>query len=160
MDNKENTRPKRRKSKDNPYSLHSVRTVAGDVKYYISFKDIADNMQCVEVDKSLFDVFDRFELDDLSFLNERTNHPVISFEADYSEDSNVLSSDALPVVFQFEELFKAMEKLPEKQRNHLKQLYFEGYSIKEIAEKEGMTYQGIRYSIQSALKKLESYLNT
>ena len=53
-------RPKRRKDKYNPYTLST-----DNQKYYVSFKDINGNIQKTEVDKSVFDAFDSFELDDI-----------------------------------------------------------------------------------------------
>lgn len=53
-------RPKRRKDKDNPYTLN-----CWDGRYYITFKDEQSVDQCIEISEELFQVFDRFELDDL-----------------------------------------------------------------------------------------------
>lgn len=62
-------RPKRRKDKYNPYTLST-----DNQKYYVSFKDINGNIQKTEVDKSVFDAFDSFELDDISIMNEAERH--------------------------------------------------------------------------------------
>ena len=67
-------RPKRRRSKDNPYEIYSVGSSTGQPHYYITFTDSAGTRQEFEIDKTLFDTMDRFELDDLSFLNEVDNH--------------------------------------------------------------------------------------
>lgn len=57
--------PKRRKDKYNPYTL----TVA-DGKFYLSFEDGQGVYHEMEIDASLYRLLDRFELDDLSYLNE------------------------------------------------------------------------------------------
>ncbi len=67
-------RPKRRRSKDNPYEIYSVGVHTDRPHYYIAFTDSTGVRQEMEIDKALFDVLDRFELDDLSFLNEVDNH--------------------------------------------------------------------------------------
>ena len=49
--------PKRRKAKDNP------------CRYFLSFKDGKGELQEFEITKTLYDIFNRFELDDLVYLN-------------------------------------------------------------------------------------------
>ena len=68
------SRPKRRKDKDNPYEVFTTGIDTAQPHYYLSFEDSSGLKQCVEIDKALFDVFDRFELDDLSFMNEVDRH--------------------------------------------------------------------------------------
>ena len=63
--------PKRRKDKYNPYTLSLV-----DGKCYLSFKDGQGFPHKLELDVKLYALFDRFELDDLSFLNEQERHLV------------------------------------------------------------------------------------
>lgn len=60
-------RPKRRKSNDNPYTLNYCEETN---IYTISFKDGNGVLQKIEVSESIFKTFDRFELDDLSQMNE------------------------------------------------------------------------------------------
>ena len=62
-------RPKRRKDKYNPYTLY---TKAG--RYYISFVDVNNRIQMVEVSKSVFETFNIFELEDISQMNEYDRH--------------------------------------------------------------------------------------
>lgn len=61
MDNK---RPKRRKDKYNPYTLHTEKG-----KYYISFTDANNCIQKVLISKKIFDSFNKFELEDISWMN-------------------------------------------------------------------------------------------
>lgn len=62
MDNK---RPKRKKDKYNPYTLHTEKG-----KYYISFTDANNCIQKVLISKKIFDSFNKFELEDTSQMNE------------------------------------------------------------------------------------------
>ena len=64
-------RPKRRKHKDNPYTLEFVEEKNS---YRVSFKDVKGKFRRIEVNKEIYQAFDRFELDDLSELNEFDNH--------------------------------------------------------------------------------------
>src|SRR5699024_4253068 len=56
-------------SKYNPYTLSMI-----DGKCYLSFRDGQGVPHRLELDVKLYAVFDRFELDDLSFLNEQERH--------------------------------------------------------------------------------------
>lgn len=62
-------RPKRRKDKYNPYTLHTEKG-----KYYIVFIDVNNHIQKVEVSKTIFDSFNIFELEDISWMNEYDRH--------------------------------------------------------------------------------------
>lgn len=61
--------PKRRKDKYNPYKI-----CENNGRYYLSFKDGQGVRHEMEIQKDLFDVLNRFELDDLSILNEWDRH--------------------------------------------------------------------------------------
>ena len=61
--------PNRKKDKHNPYTL----TVAGG-HYYLSFKDSRGVFQRIEIDKALYELFNRFELEDISYLNKVSRH--------------------------------------------------------------------------------------
>ena len=58
-------RPKRRKDKDNPYTLSKRQD-----KHYLSFRDGQGVLRELLINKELFELLNCFELDDLSFLNE------------------------------------------------------------------------------------------
>ena len=66
---KKDPRPARRKDKDNPYEIFSVGIETDNPHFYVSFKDGQGVQICMEIDKAVFELLDRFELDDLSFLN-------------------------------------------------------------------------------------------
>ena len=51
-------RPKRRKDKYNPYTLHTENE-----KNYVLFIDVNNHIQKVEVSKKIFDSFNKFELE-------------------------------------------------------------------------------------------------
>lgn len=62
-------RPKRRKSKDNPYTL-----VSKNNHYYVIFSDVNNKENIVEVSEKVFYTFDKFELEDKKELNEYDRH--------------------------------------------------------------------------------------
>jgi len=68
-----NPSPKRRKFKDNPYTIFTVGP-ENDLHYYLSFVDNRGVSICMEINKQLFEAFDQFERDDLSYMNEMDRH--------------------------------------------------------------------------------------
>lgn len=154
-------RPKRRKYKDNPYSLNYIEEKN---IYLISFKDSYGRLQEVEVSRKIYEAFDRFELDDLSELNEYDNH--IEHSEIYEnnlvsrqKDKSQLLEDYIIQEFTFEELRNAINLLPEIQKRRIKKYYFEEKTQQQIANEENVDIRSIQYSLNIALKKLKKFLN-
>lgn len=63
--------PKRRKCKDNPYTLNHIEEKN---IYTITFKDVKGHINKVEVSEEVYRVFDKFELQDIKELNEYDRH--------------------------------------------------------------------------------------
>lgn len=151
-------RPKRRKDKYNPYTLS---TESG--KYYILFIDVNNHIQKVELSKKLFDSFNKFELEDISQMNEYNRHYEHSevYEKTLNK-KNVAVSQSLEEHFEdvlvMENLHMAITKLPEVQKRRLKKYYFEEKTFDEIALEEGCTYQSIQRSVYRAVAKIKSIL--
>lgn len=61
--------PKRRKDKYNPYSISEM-----DGTYFVSFKDGQGVVNKYEITKELYNAFNSFELEDLSYLNVWDRH--------------------------------------------------------------------------------------
>lgn len=64
-------RPKRRRYKDNPYRLEIDNVCK---VYIVSFKDSQGIIQKIEISEEIFNALDKFELEDLSEMNEYDNH--------------------------------------------------------------------------------------
>ena len=155
-----NKRPKRRRSKDNPYILNFND---GRNVYTVSFKDVYGNIQIVDVDEKIYDCLDKFELKDLSEMNEYDRHIEHSniyenkindrafLQAESVEDivENKLISDKLK---------NAIDELSVIQRKRIKMYYFEGLSQKEIAEIEGVSLRAVQYTLNEAISELRKIL--
>jgi len=156
-------RPKRRRGKDNPYEIFTARGDTGQPQYNLSFTDGGGVRQCMEISKTLFDAFDRFELDDLSFLNEVDNHyehselTEASLNARAAEKAETVEETAIQHL-QSEQLHRAIERLPDKQRRRLVLYYFGELTYEQIAKVEGCTISPIKRSIDEALKNLKNFL--
>lgn len=117
----------------------------------------------MELDVKLYALFDRFELDDLSFLNEQERH------LDQTELSEALLSrrvpenqatveDAVYESLQTQALREGIRRLPEIQKRRLQMYFFDGLTYEEIAVREGCSYQAVQKSIAAALKKIRKFL--
>lgn len=151
-------RPKRRKDKYNPYTLTKIKD-----KHILSFRDGQGVLQEITIDRELFELLDRFELDDLSYLNEVDRHYEHSELTEISLYNRATAlpesvEDAVLRNLQYEALYNAIWKLPEAQRRRLIFYYFGGLTYAQIAEMEGCKYQTVQESIYAALKKLKNFL--
>ena len=155
-------RPKRRRDKDNPYELFTTGLGTSQPRYYLTFVDSTGTEQCMEIDKALFDVFDRFELDDVSFMNEVDRHYEQSEQTEQSLNRRAAQpqKSVEEAVFQrveVEALRQAIAKLPEKQRSRLVLYYFGDFTYEQIAEMEGCSKRAVKFSVDIALKNLKKY---
>ncbi len=153
-------RPKRRKYRDNPYTLNYCEE--RDI-YIISFKDSKGRLQNVEVTETIYKAFDRFELDDLSEMNEFDNHIEHSeiFENNLNDramDKPISLEDEIIRKSTFDELKKAIEMLPEVQKRRIKKYYFEDKTEQQIADEENATQQAIHKNLKLSLEKLKEIL--
>lgn len=151
-------RPKRRKDKYNPYTLTEKED-----KHFLSFWDGQGVLRELQITKELFEVLNRFELDDLSILNEwdrHYEHSELTEISLYNRAATIPESveEAVFRNLRYEALYKAMEQLPETQRRRLVLYYFAGLTYTQIADKEGCKYQTVQESIYAALKKLKKLL--
>ena len=151
--------PKRRKDKYNPYTLSMI-----DGKCYLSFRDGQGVPHRLELDVKLYAVFDRFELDDLSFLNEQERH------LDWTELNEELLSrrsaqepapveDAVYESMQTQALRGGRQPAagsPEKKGCRC--ISLTGLPMRRLRCGKGCSYQAVQKSIAAALKKIRKFL--
>ena len=117
----------------------------------------------MEIDKALFDVFDRFELDDVSFMNEVDRHYEQSEQTDQSLNRRTTQpqESVEETVFQrieVDRLHQAIAQLPEKQRRRLVLYYFGEFTYEQIADMESCTFQAVAKSVAAAENSLKKFL--
>ena len=147
--------PNRKKDKHNPYTLMIV-----EGRYYLSFKDGRGIIQNIEIDKVLYDLFNRFELEDISYLNRVSRHiehselteNSLNDRAFYKEES---LEETVSKSMEYEQLHKAISKLPETQKRRLLLYFFGELTYEQIAELEGCTKRAVKFSIDLAIEKLK-----
>lgn len=156
-------RPKRRRDKDNPYTLFTVGILTDSPHYYMRFRDSLSVEHCMEIDRELFMVFDRFELDDLSYFNEVDNHYEQSELTEASLNARAIAQpegveEKVLRYIQNEALYQAIAKLPKLQRRRLVLYYFGEFTYEQIAGMENCSKVAVKYSIDNALSALKKIL--
>ena len=152
-----NSHPKRKKSRDNPYTL-----IIENGKPYVSFEDSVQVKQKIELTHELYELFSLFELEDISQLNERARH---LDKQKRSEDMLKICDKSFEIdpetaaihKMRDELLWEAIETLSETQRRRTVLYYFYGYTMQSIAEIEGSSKVGVKYSIDLAKEKIKKF---
>ena len=151
-------RPKRRKSKDNPYTLLS--NIKEDI-YLIAFKDVKGKYRRVEVNKEIYQAFDRFELDDLSELNEFDNHieHSVIYESNLNKraiNKDELIEDIIEKKIILDMINKEINELPDIQKRRIKKYYFYGMTYEAIAKEEKCTKRAVKFSVDIGIEKISN----
>lgn len=154
--------PKRRKSKDNPYNIgyNQEKEI-----FVLTFKDVNDNICCVEINYDLYNLFNEFELNDLKQLNEFDRHIehlniMQNDELVFKRILNkqILTEELVEKKLQEDSLILAIKKLPKIQRRRIIKYYFEDKTFDDIALEEGCSKVAVKYSIDVAISNLKKIL--
>lgn len=153
-------RPKRRKYRDNPYTLSFIEEKN---IYIVSFKDVKGTTNRVEINKDVYKAFDEFELEDLTEMNEYDRHIEHSEVFENSLEKRAINKpisleDDFVNKSTFNELKEAINKLPEIQRRRIKKYYFDEKTQQQIADEEKVDIRAVQYTLNIALKNLKKFL--
>lgn len=155
-------RPKRRKAKDNPYTLFTVGMPTGKPQYYVAFQAASGHRVCLEVERDVFEAMDRFELDDLRYLNEMDNHYERSelTEATLYRKMARKAKDTEEIILnqmRNEELQNAITQLPATQRRRFVLYYHGQFTYKQIAQMESCSIAAVKSAVDAAINRLKKY---
>ena len=161
--NQYDTRPKRRKEKDNPYEIFTTGIHTGHPQYFLSFVDGSGVRHCMEIEQALYAAFDRFELEDLAHLNDVDRHYEQSEQTEgmlhrRAAQPRESIEETVARQIEIENLYRAIARLPDKQRRRLTLYYFGEFTYEQIAEMEGCTFQAVAKSMDAAEKNLKKFL--
>lgn len=153
--------PKRRKSKDNPY------TIGYDEKkqnYFLTFPNSRGIMQQIYISRELYEVFNAFELEDLSQINEHERHiDATELTEEYLyQHLTVLPNvveEAIDRKITVENVHKAIATLSPTQKKRLVLYYFNDFTYEQIAQLEGCKYQSVQDAIKTAEEKIKKYFS-
>ncbi len=157
-------RPKRRKDRDNPYEIFTTDIETPCPHYFLSFFDGDRIKHCIEVNRAVFDAFDRFELDDISYMHKVDRHYERSEQTEEAINRRAMQpqepvEETVSRQIEIETLHRAIARLPETQRRRLVLYYFGELTYSQIAELEGCTVMPIKRSIDAAIEKLKNFLS-
>ena len=150
--------PKRRKDKYNPYTIGTTE----DGRHWLTFSDGQGNRHHLEITAAVFALFDSFELDDLSYLNEVDRHYEQSELTEASlydravHRPATVEESALQSM-EYAQLHRAISELPETQKRRLTLYYFQGLTYEQIAGMEGCTKRAVKFSVDIAVEKLKKF---
>lgn len=152
--------PVRNKCKDNPYTLgyDEEKKV-----YIVKFKDSKKEQQNIEINKDVYEAFNKFEVEDESFLYKQRRYIEYSEVFDYSLYKRAIKKeksiyDKVEENIKNDELKKAIDKLTETQKRRIRLYYFEDKTLNEIARLEGCSIKNIYKSLELAKKNLKKNL--
>lgn len=151
-------RPKRRKSKDNPYTLKIINNT-----YIVTFIDGNNVKREISLSKEVFNEMDKFELEDISQMHKVDRHIE---RKEFSEININKKALVKPALLEddfinntsFKELRDAIDKLPNIQKRRIKKYYFDEKNEYEIAMEENTSQQAINKSLKHAIKNLKKFL--
>lgn len=150
--------PKRRKDKYNPYTIGTTE----DGRHWLTFLDGQGNRHHFEISAAVFTLFDSFELDDLSYLNEVDRHYEQSELTEASLYDRAVHRPAMVEEsalqnMEYAQLHRAISELPEIQKRRLILYYFQGLTYEQIAGMEGCTKRAVKFSVDNAVEKLKKF---
>lgn len=147
--------PKRKKSKDNPYT---IKYSEEENSYYLTFKYNKKD-QNVIISNEIFEQFNKFELEDISQMHKfdkYIEHSEIYEETLYKKALN-FEETTEKIVIKKDELIRlnnAINQLKPLQKRRVIMYYFDNMTLREIADREHCSYVSVKNSIDNALKKL------
>ena len=152
--------PKRRKFKDNPYSLSYCEELN---TYIVKFKDVTGKINEVEIQEKIYNALNRFELEDISQIHKFRKHIEHNEIFDNKLEERMLEKpisieEEIENKLLLEDLKIAMKQLSDTQKKRLYLYYFEDKTLREIATMEGCSIKNIHKSIGQAIQKLKKIL--
>ena len=150
---------KRRKDRYNPYKILKIED-----KYILEFKNYYNRKQKIEITKEIYDVFDEYELIDISQMNKFDRHIEHSILTENNLNKRKVNKEITVENYVINTikkqlLYKAISLLPRLQKKRIFLYYFEEFTQKEIAEVEGCSVRAVQYSLNIALKNLKKFFN-
>lgn len=91
-----------------------------------------------------------------TFIDQKRSAKV---HAGYDEASSLISSDKADSHFNYQGLYSALDRLPDKERTSVLLFYMEGYSVKEISAVTETSQQAVRQHLSRGRSHLRGLLS-
>ena len=118
----------------------------------------------VEVPDEVADLLHEYKLNEAAYILRTYRHKAyfsLDYDANVERDALVIVLTPADIFEQKEEnakLYKALDSLPEKQRNRISSHFLLGMSLSEIAKSEGSAVSSVYEGIQRGLRRLNKIL--
>lgn len=121
--------------------------------------------KCLEIEKELYEKFNSFELQDLSYMNVVDRHLEQSeiwdsslYERAFQKKESVEDAVIKKLKKEQLQLHNAIEQLSEIQKRRLIKYYFEDKNYEQIAQEEGCSFRMVAKSVKAAIRNLKKIL--
>ena len=113
----------------------------------------------VEVDEQLYGIFDAMDWEERNSYRKHYDHnPIalncVDYEGEWMDDG----TDILGDLVDSESALFALSCLSERQRYRIIKCCLDGWTFTDLAIKEGVTEDAIRYAIERAKKRIKTLL--
>lgn len=98
-----------------------------------------------------------FRIGYTTFINHKRSERMF---ADYDAAGCVSTGDTADDAFKYQDLYEALNRLPDKERTSVLLFYMEGYAVKEIAEIVDVSQDAVRQHLSRGRNHLRSLLST
>lgn len=155
----ERKHPKRKKDQQNNYILE----ISDNNRYILTFIDGEGVNQTIDINQQLYDLFNTFELEDISYMNKVSRHYEHSELTEQSLNSralveNISVEDEVINNITIDELRRAIDSLSDIQKRRVIMYYFYNMTYEQIACFDVCSKSAVEHSIICALNKLRRYI--
>ena len=123
----------------------------------------------IEVTQDVYCAYFRMERQERGQEEKKQRHAMVSYDALDTEETT--GAEAMPdlitpsqeqqIIAQESRgtLHRAIDALPQSERELIKAIFFEGLTEQQYAEASGTSQQGVSYKLRKTLSKLKKFLN-
>lgn len=141
---------------------YTLEYIEEENKYYISFTDSA-NQECkIEIEKEIFDIYMQSKKAYIKIKNETSRHlehmemteNEIYKRAFYYDES---LEEKISRIINCKGINNAIQRLPDMLRRRILLYYQYNFSLSQIAKIENCSKVAVKYSLDTALKKIKKF---
>ena len=141
---------------------YTLEYIQNEDKYYISFEDSAKQECRIEIEKEIFDIYMQSKKTYIKIKNETSRHlehmkmtenDIYKRAFDYDESLE----EKIFRIINREEIHRAVQSLPDMLRRRILLYYQYNFSLSQIAKIEKCSKVAVKYSLDTALKKIKKF---
>lgn len=132
-------------------------------KYYITV-----NGEKIPVSKEIYNAYRQMRRQERTLLEKEQRNHVVNYE-DFStgeisgeemiyDPAQICVEDIVLSKLIYRKLHRAIDMLPQSERNLILDVYFFGYSLRSIAERQGVSHMTVQRNTKKVLTKLKELI--